>query len=237
MTNELEEQYSSKASILTEQRDRLREFQESVVSTVQSVLSSIQSSGDPELLVARSALEATLRDTENQPMPLEPEVDFVAKLIFDRRTLQNMLDALDKEVIVTENYTCAENTIAEGEGLHYTEPGLGRSFTIIAHDAQKRRRFQGGDLFTVEIIYDHFLDMRVTRLDVEDRGDGIYLVTYTAPNTLKRFYTLNVCLRGVHIHGSPFKVPCSWSIETLNELTTNSRRKYGVRVMRKKSRK
>ena len=208
MTNELEEQYSSKASILTEQRDRLREFQESVVSTVQSVLSSIQSYGDTELLVAWSALEAMLKDTENQPMPLEPEVDFVAKLIFDRRTLQNMLDALNKEVIVTENYTCAKNTIAEGEGLHDSHPGLERSFTIIAHDAQKRRRFQGGDLFIVELIYDDFYDEIVRGLDVEDKGDGIYLVTYTAPNTLKSFYTLNVCLRGFHIHGSPFRVGC-----------------------------
>ena len=219
MTNELEEQYSSKASILTEQQDRLRKFQERVVSTVQSVLSSIQSSGDAELLVARSALEATLRDTENQPMPLEPDVDFVAKLIFDRRTLQNMLDALDKEVIVTENYTCAENTIAEGEGLHYTKPGLVRSFTIIAHDAQKRRRFQGGDLFTVELIYNHFYTRRVIE-DIEDRGDGIYLVTYTAPNPFGQCYTLNVCLRGVHIHGSPFNVPCY----------TNSRRKRRTSV-------
>ena len=206
MTNELEEQYSSKASNLTEQQDRLRKFQESVVSTVQSVLSSIQSSGDAELLVARSTLEATLRDTENQPMPLEPEVDFVAKLIFDRRTLQNMLDALDKEVIVTENYTCAENTIAEGEGLHDSHPGLERSFTIIAHDAQKRRRFQGGDLFMVELIHPFFHYSIVRGLDVEDKGDGSYLVTYTAARTLSGFYKLNVCLRGVHIRGSPFTV-------------------------------
>lgn len=208
MTNELDELYSSKAAILTEQQDRLHKFQESVVSTVQSVLSSIHSSNDPELLVARSALEATLRDTEKHPMLLEPEVDFVAKLFCDRRTLQNMLDAaLNKEVIVTENYTCAENTIAEGEGLHETELGRECSFTIIAHDAQKRRRFHGGDLFTVELIYDLFVHGSIVRgLDVEDRGDGIYLVTYHAPNTPKSFYTLNVCLRGVHIHGSPFMV-------------------------------
>lgn len=81
LTNELEQLYSSKANILTEQEDRLRKFQESVVSTVQSVLSSIQSYNDAELLVARSALEETLRDTEKHPVMLEPEVDFVAKLI------------------------------------------------------------------------------------------------------------------------------------------------------------
>ena len=227
MTNELDELYSSKAAILTEQQDRLHKFQESVVSTVQSVLSSIHSSNDPELLVARAALEAALRDIEKYPMLLEPEVDFVAKLFCDRRTLQNMLDAaLNKEVIVTENYTSAENTIAEGEGLHESHPGLEHSFTIIAHDAQKRRRFHGGDLFTVELTYDHFFYGNiVSGLDVEDRGDGIYLVTYTAPNPSKGFYTLNVCLRGVHIHGSPFKVSCFLSDETINELLRADRRR------------
>lgn len=124
MTNELEQLYSSKADILTEQQDRLRKFQESLVSTVQSVLSSIQSSHDPELLVARSALEATLRETENQPMLLEPEVQFVPKLIFQggRRGLHELLDALNKGVSVTDDLTCAENTSADGTGLRTTRP-------------------------------------------------------------------------------------------------------------------
>ena len=94
MTNELEQLYSSKAAILTEQEDRLRKFQESVVSTVQSVLSSIHSSNDAELLVSRSALEATLRDTEKHTMLLEPEVDFAAKLVCDRKALQKLMDAV-----------------------------------------------------------------------------------------------------------------------------------------------
>lgn len=115
MTTELEQLYSSKANILKEQEDRLCKFQESVVSTVHNVLSSIHSSNDTELLVARSALEETLRDTEKHPVMLEPEVDFVAKLIYDRRALQNLMDAaLNEKVIITENYTCAENTSAEG---------------------------------------------------------------------------------------------------------------------------
>ena len=66
---------------------------------------------------------------------------------FDRRTLQNLLDAaLSKDVIVTENYTCAENTSADGAGLRSTFPGFESSFLIIAHDAQKCRRFLGGVL-------------------------------------------------------------------------------------------
>ena len=119
MTNELEQLYSSKAAILTEQQDRLRTFQESLVSTVQSVLSNIQSSNDPELLVVRSALKATLRETENQPMVLEPEVQFVPKLIFKggRSGFHELLDGLSKGVSVIDDLTCAEHTSASGTGL------------------------------------------------------------------------------------------------------------------------
>ena len=86
-------------------------------------MSRIQSSGDAELLVGRSALEATLRDAENQPMLLEPEVQFVPKLIFNhsRMRLQDLLDALNKEVInVIDGLICAENTSTKGGGLHST---------------------------------------------------------------------------------------------------------------------
>ena len=172
MTNELEQLYSSKAAVLTEQEDRLRKFQESVVSTVQSVLSSIHSSNDPELLVARSALEATLRNTEKHAMLLEPEVDFAAKLICDCKALQKLMD-------VTENYTCAENTSAHWGELGITFPGLQSSFFIIAHDAQKRRRFLGGDFFMVQ-LKDEFGNEKAAG-NVKDKGDGSYLATYTVP--------------------------------------------------------
>ena len=211
MTNELEQLYSSKANILKEQEDRLRKFQESVVSTVHNVLFRIDSSNDTELLVSRSALEATLRDTEKHPVMLEPEVDFVAKLICDRRALQNLMDAaLNKKVIVTENYTCAENTSAEGRGLRTSRSGCQSSFVIFAHDAQKRRRYLSGDLFMVE-LKDEFGNVKATG-NVEDRGDGSYLATYPVPADAEPGnYTLNVCLDGVHINGSPFTVHVLWN--------------------------
>lgn len=43
--------------------------------------------------------------------------------------------------------------------------------------------------------------------NVEDRGDGSYLATYTVPiDAEPGYYTLNGCFDGAHIHGSPFKV-------------------------------
>ena len=55
--------------------------------------------------------------------------------------------------------------------------------------------------------------------NVDDRGDGSYLATYTVPTDAEPgYYQLNVCLDGVHIHGSPFKVqvlPGRWYMKFL----------------------
>lgn len=212
LTNELEELYSSKAAILTEQQDRLRKFQEIVASAVQAILSRIQSSGDAELLVGRSALKATLRDTENQPTPLEPQVQFVPKVLFNhsRKRFQDLLDALNEEVCVTDDLTCAKNTIAEGSGLESAVAGRKNSFTIIAHDARKHRRTLGGDLFTVDLNYEDE-NYKKTTGKIEDRGDGSYLATYIMNKyAWSGFYKVNVRLQGVHIHGSPFRVKLTW---------------------------
>ena len=204
LTNKLKELYNNKAAILAEQQDRLHKFQESAAN----FSSLIGSSRAAELLVAKSALEATLRDKENQSMLLEPKVQFVPKLIFNRRRLQDLVDALNNEVGVIDDSTCAENTIAEGSGLESAIAGKESSFTIIAYDAQKRRRILGGDLFMVE-LQDESGNKKATG-NIEDRGDGSYLVSYTVHAaslpTVPSRYKLVVRFRGAHIQGSPFSV-------------------------------
>ena len=204
LTNKLEELYNNKAAILAEQQDRLHKFQESAAN----FSSLIGSSRAADLLVAKSALETILRDTKNQSMLLEPEVQFVPKLIFNRRRLQDLLDALNNEVGVIDDSTCAENTIAEGNGLESAFAGKESSFTITAYDAQKRRRILGGDLFMVE-LQDESGNKKATG-NIEDRGDGSYLVSYTVPAgslpTVPSRYKLVVRFRGANIQGSPFSV-------------------------------
>ena len=70
------------------------------------------------------------------------------------------------------------------------------------------KRFLGGDLFMVK-LKDKFGGNEKATGNVEDRGDGSYLATYTVPADAEPGdYMLNVCLDGVHIHGSPFAVTC-----------------------------
>ena len=118
-----------------------------------------------------------------------------------------MLDALKDEVSVTEDFTaCAENTFASGGGLDLAFLGRQSSFAINAHVAQKRRRSLGSDLFMVE-LEDKFANKQTT-----GEGDGKYSVTHAVPEDAETgSYILNVCLRGAHIHGTPFAVNVSRS--------------------------
>lgn len=221
----MEEQYNNKTATLTELQDRLRRFQERMESSFESVLSSIQS-GNAEHLLAWTTIESTIRDIENQPTLLKPEVNFEPKLIFDRTKLQELLDALKDEVSVIEDFTaCAENTFASGVGLRLAFVGAESSFAIFACDAQKRQRSLGSDLFMVE-LKDEFCNKQANGV-IEEEGDGKYSVTYTIPEDAETgYYMLNVCLRGAHIQGSPFIVNVSRSfMEGLGRILTQGRPK------------
>ena len=139
-------------------------------------------------------------------MMLEPEVHFAARLSCNRRALQKLMDkVLKKNVIITENYTCAENTSAKGRGLRTSSLGGQSSFFIIAHDCQKRRHSLGDHSLKVK-LEDEFGNVKITG-NIEDGRNGTYLATYNVPADAEPGnYTLNVCVDGVHIRGSPFTV-------------------------------
>ena len=213
--NELEKLHSKKAAILTDQRALLAECQDCIKATVQSVLSTIQSSNDANILYVKSAIESTLQAaTENQYLVLEPEAQFVPEFKrCDETRLQRVVDALNNVGVVVDKSTCAETTTAAGSGLEQANPGEVASFTIIARDAQSLSRAVGGDTFIVELKNkpDELEDK--VRADVQDKGYGKYLVTYTIPRSAKRVdYTLSVRLRGAHIQGSPFTVHMASSL-------------------------
>ena len=66
--------------------------------------------------------------------------------------------------------------------------------------------------FSASFLPKKWLDIKV-RADIQDKGYGNYLVTYTIPGSAKRVdYTLSVRLRGAHIQGSPFTVRMASSL-------------------------
>ena len=216
MINELEKLYNKKAAILTEQRALLANCQDCIKATVQSVLSTIQSSDNANILYVKSAIESTLEAaTKNQYLVLEPEAQFVPEFTrCEKSRLQRVVIALNDLGVVVDKSTCAETTTAAGSGLERANPGEVSSFTITAYDAQRLARAVGGDTFAVELKqneYDESEDKVTT--NVQDKGDGNYLVTYTIPGSAKRVdYKLSVLLRGAHIQGSPFTVHMASSL-------------------------
>ena len=210
LLNELEQVHNSKALILTEQRDRLREHQENIKSTVQDVLSTIQKLDNANLLDACSNLESRLVDVEKQSFMLEPEAQCVPAFNLNRRRLQYLQDDVNSLGIVSDKSTCAETTTACGSGLERAKRGEEESFTINAFDAQGLQRTVGGDAFAVELKGRSGEKIRV---NVRDEKTGSYVATYTIPSGAKRVdYTLSVRLRGAHIQGSPFTVHIASSI-------------------------
>lgn len=201
--NELKKLHNSKAAILTGQQEYLNKFQESIETTAQGVLSRIRSSGDVELLVARSALESTLSDVENKFVVLEPAAKYVPELVLNRKRL---LDAIETEGNVIDKSTYAENTIAHGPGLLVGNPRETAIFIIKAYDAQNCPRALGDDVFVAELKNE--LGEKIASADVLDRGDGTYWANFTVPEfaTIGAEYMLTVRLRGAHIKGSPFTV-------------------------------
>ena len=210
MLNELEQVHNSKALILTEQRHRLREYQENVESTVKDVLSTIQTWDNANLLDASANLESTLVAMEKQSFMLEPEAQCVPEFNLNRCRLQYLQDDVNSLGAVSDKSTCAETTIACGSGLERAQRGEEESFTIIAFDAQGLQRTVGGDAFAVELKSGSGEKIRV---NVRDEKNGSYVATYTIPSGAKRVdYTLSVRLRGVHIQGSPFTVHIASSL-------------------------
>ena len=210
MLNELEQVHNSKALILTEQRHRLREYQENVESTVKDVLSTIQTWDNANLLDASANLESTLVAMEKQSFMLEPEAQCVPEFNLNRCRLQYLQDDVNSLGAVSDKSTCAETTIACGSGLERAQRGEEESFTIIAFDAQGLQRTVGGDAFAVELKSGSGEKIRV---NARDKKNGSCVATYTIPSGAKRVdYTLSVRLRGVHIQGSPFTVHIASSL-------------------------
>ena len=198
---ELVQLCKAKDVILIEQQDRLRTFQACLQSVVQRAKSTIQSSGNAELLVASSEIISTLGAMESQSPVLEPQADCMSEFTADSALL---LDVLNNTGNVSDKVTCASTTTAAGSGLHLARVGVEASFTITAHDARGRRRDSGGDPFAVELNTEN--KERKVNVNLKDKGNGTYLATYTIPADVKEYLTLSVLLRGAHITDSPFLV-------------------------------
>ena len=112
--------------------------------------------------------------------------------------------------------TCAANTTATGPGITIAYSGRKATFTITSHDSRNFQRKLGGDVFVVKLKPEVGGDE--INVELKDQKDGTYLAEYTVDKMYGKL-TLSVCLRGVHIKGSPFAV----NVKPLRHVTSQSR--------------
>ena len=116
---------------------------------------------------------------------------------------------------ISDRSTCAANSTATGLGIKSANLEKKAKFTITSCDSQSRQRKLGGDVYAVKLNKGEY----EVKVDVKDNDNGTYLAEYTVPYQGSNIfilmkcgqersgqYTLSVCLRGVHIKGSPFVV-------------------------------
>ena len=195
--NDLYHAKITKDATLTKQRDRLHTFQTNLEGAVNNARSTIQSSGNAELLVAMSDLETLLADISQQP--LKTQEDCKLEVTFNRELL---LDVINNAGDLRFS-ACATTTRAAGSGLFFAPMGIDSFFTISAHDYQGRSLGVGGDAFVVSLQTDN---KKFVEGNLIDQGNGTYQGIYRAPAGTKDQMSLSVLLRGDHIQGSPFLV-------------------------------
>ena len=132
-----------------------------------------------------------------------------------RKPTDSVKEAIQSAGDISDRSTCTANTIAVGEGTERFIPGQKATFTIFSRDSQNRQRKRGGDVYAVELKANK-KERYKFEVDVKDQDNGTYLVEYIYYRYLPLVpflgllsfddYTLSVCLRGVHIKGSPFVV-------------------------------
>ena len=131
-------------------------------------------------------------------------------------------EAIKRAGDISDISTCAANTTATGPGITTAIPGSKATFTITSRDSQNFQHKIGGDVYEVKLK--PAVGGDEIKVHLNDREDGTYLAEYTVDKLFYGKLTLSVCLRGVHIKGSPFAV----NVEPLSNVETPIRRRQGI---------
>ena len=133
-------------------------------------------------------------------------------------------EAIKRAGDINDKSTCAANTTATGPGITTAIPGRKATFTITSRDIQNCQHKRGGDVFVVKLK--PAVGGDEIKVYLNDKKDGTYLGEYTVDKLFYGKLTLFVCLRGVHIKGSPFAV----NVEPLRNVEPPIRGRQGVLV-------
>jgi hypothetical protein len=111
---------------------------------------------------------------------------------------------LSKTEVMPRSQLCVALMTAAGPGLFAASRNMPNTFVVTAKDSKGERLTTGGDPVLITA------DVTLAALQVDDKRNGLYHVSYTIEDitstTAVGSFALSVMVRGCHIAGSPFAV-------------------------------
>ncbi|XP_037803838.1 E3 ubiquitin-protein ligase TRIM71-like [Penaeus monodon] len=186
-----------KGKTLQDQIDDLSSALARLTHTVDTVGSSVDSINHIELIQMRDKILAEMNELRQVKAHLSPHEDDNIVFTPPDVSLYQAINAMG--FISSSGY--APNSVAVGNGLKQALRGKLATFLVHGKDHLADQRLVGGDQVTVTV---HGPDGLSFKGDVQDRGNGSYLVSYRPQ--VEGQHMIAVQMRGIHIQGSPFTV-------------------------------
>lgn len=186
-----------KGKTLQDQIDDLSNALARLTHTVDTLGTSVDSANHLELLQTRDKVLAEMNELRQIKAHLSPHEDDNIVFTHPDNSLYQAISTMG--YISSSGY--APNTVAVGNGLKQALRGKLATFLVHGKDHLADQRLVGGDQVMVTL---HGPDGMASKADVQDRGNGSYLVSYRPQ--LEGQHVIAVLMRGMHIQGSPFTV-------------------------------
>ncbi|XP_045598418.1 E3 ubiquitin-protein ligase TRIM71 [Procambarus clarkii] len=186
-----------KGKTLQDQIDDLSSALARLTHTVDTLGSSVDSTNHLELLQTRDKVLAEMNELTLIKRHLSPHEDDNIVFTPPDNSLYQAISTMG--FISSSGY--APNSLAVGNGLKNALRGKIATFLVHGKDHLSDQRHVGGDLVTVTV---HGPDGMASKADVQDRGNGSYLVSYRPQ--VEGQHVIAVLMRGMHIQGSPYTV-------------------------------
>ncbi|KAG7161337.1 E3 ubiquitin-protein ligase TRIM71-like [Homarus americanus] len=186
-----------KGKTLQDQIDDLSTALARLTHTVDTLGSSVDSANHLELLQTRDKVIAEMNELRQIKAHLSPHEDDNIVFTPPDNSLYQAINTMG--FISSSGY--ASNSLAVGSGLKQALRGKLATFLVHGKNHLADQRHVGGDQVTVTV---HGADGMNTTADVQDRGNGSYLVSYRPQGEGQ--HVISVLMHGMHIQGSPFTV-------------------------------
>ncbi|XP_048579293.1 E3 ubiquitin-protein ligase TRIM71-like [Nematostella vectensis] len=164
--------YQNKETFLSKEKEHLELILERLNGSCHCTEKAIKIGNELEMLVIQKHLKRKLNEVKNTRRDFS-STEFRSVHYSEREDAVSLVRESMGDIIVSD--TCAELSMAEGEGLRRAKLGAPADIVVTAMDFNEKRRLHGGDTVTVNVKS----PSRQLQPPVEDKGDGTYCASFT----------------------------------------------------------